>query len=347
MVNKIKNNVDRALGRLVSRIQAPPFASLPAPYRRLIARYLQRGGKRIRPLLFVLGYLGFKSRPAFNLYTSAAALELLHAFILIHDDIIDHAAQRRGAPALHIMLNRKLNTVTGRRFTGSDLAMVIGDAIYTLAIDAFLAVRAPPARKQLALEQLTRSALFTGCGEVEELLYTLTPPERMSRRAIDRIYDRKTAHYSFAMPLAMGATLAHAPRHTAAQLFEFGLCVGRGFQIKDDVLDFGAGSTRNAKPPLADIREGKRTLPLWFAYRQCSAEERRLLDRVYRRTHNAPADILRVGAIIIRSGALASASREIERLSRQADRRLQALPIRREFRETLRSFKDAVLRLPS
>lgn len=347
MVKEIEKQVDRALCQFAARFRDVPFANLPAPYRRVIGGYLRRRGKRIRPVLFVLGYLGFAAKPAVNLYTSAVALELLHDFILIHDDIIDHDAQRRGAPAMHVMLSRELKKAGVRRFSGADLAMVAGDAIYALAIDAFLAVREHPARKQRALEQLTRAAWFTGCGELEELLYTLTPLARMSRNAIDRIYDRKTAHYSFAMPLAMGATLAGAPAHTVDRLFQFGICLGRAFQIKDDVLDFGAAPTYNAKLPFADIREGKRTLPLWFAYRQCSAGERRFLDRVYRRTDNLPSDIRKAGALIVRSGALVSACRGIARLSGKADRCLQGLPLRRKFRENLRTFKDRVLLLPT
>ena len=342
-MKEIKKKVDLALRQFASHFHAAPFSTLPAPYRRVIDGYLRRQGKRIRPVLFVLGYLGFASKPAVNLYTSAVALELLHDFILIHDDIIDHDAQRRGDPAMHVLLSRELKKAGVRRFTGTDLAMVIGDTIYTLAIDAFLSVQGHPVRKQRALEQLTQAALLTGCGELEELLYTLTPLARMNRNVIYRIYDRKTAHYSFAMPLAMGATLAGAPPHTVDRLFKFGICLGRAFQIKDDVLDFNSGSAHNAKPPFTDIREGKRTLPLWFAYRQCAPIERRFLDQVYHKAHNTPADIRKAGDIITRSGALVSARREIARLSREADRRLNALPIRCEFRENLLAFKDHVL----
>ena len=345
MVKEIKKKVDQALRQFASRFHAAPFSTLPTPYRRAIEGYLRRKGKRIRPVLFVLGYLGFASKPAVNLYTSAVALELLHDFILIHDDIIDHALQRRGEPAMHVLLSRELKKAGIRRFTGADLALVTGDAIYTMAIDAFLSIQEHPVRKQRALEHLTKAALFTGCGELEELLYTVTPLERMSRNVIYRIYDRKTAHYSFAMPLAMGATLAGGPPHTVDRLFQFGICLGRAFQIKDDVLDFSPGPTRKAKLLFGDIREGKRTLLLWFAYRQCSRVERRFLDQVYHQTRNTPADIRKAGAMIIRSGALVSACREIERLSREADRRLHALSIRREFRETLLTFKDHILSL--
>jgi geranylgeranyl diphosphate synthase type I len=343
MVKEIKKKVDQALRQFALRFHTVPFSTLPAPCRRVISGYLRRRGKRIRPILFVLGYLGFVSKPAVNLYTSAVALELLHDFILIHDDIIDHDAQRRGEPAMHVLLGRELKKMGVRRFTGADLAMVIGDAIYTLAIDAFLSVQEHPVRKQRALEQLTQAAMFTGCGELEELLYTLTPLARVSRNIICRIYDRKTAHYSFAMPLTMGATLAGAPPHTVDRLFQFGICLGRAFQIKDDLLDFSPEPAGKVKLPFADIREGKRTLLLWFAYRQCSSRERRFLDQVYNQPRNTPADILKAGTIIIRSGALVSARQEVERLTREADRWLHALPIRREFRETLLTFKDHVL----
>lgn len=345
MLKDIKNKVDRALCQCVARFNAAPFSTLPLQYRRVIGKYLRRRGKRFRPMLFVLGYLGFAAKPARNLYTAAVALELLHDFILIHDDIIDHDAQRRGAPAMHVLLSQELKKAGVRRFTGNDLAMVTGDAIYALAIDAFLAVNEHPVRKQRALKQLTQAALFTGCGELDELLYTLTPPARMRRNAIYRIYDRKTAHYSFAMPLAMGATLAGAPPRTVARLFQFGICLGRAFQIKDDLLDFTTGPAGKAKLPFADIREGKRTLPLWLAYQKCSPTERHFLDRVYLQPRNTPTDIRKAGEMITRSGALVSARREMERLSRKADHWLNVPAIRHEFRATLLAFKDQVLNL--
>ncbi len=342
MISKIKSRIEKTLVRVIMPRAAFPWISLPAPYRARLRGYLLRKGKRLRPVLFILGYLGFASRPAAALYTSAVALELLHAFILIHDDLIDHEACRRGGPSLHRLMERQLRAGPPARVRGSDLALIMGDVLYALAIRAFLSIRASPVRKQQALERLTRAALVTGSGELQELLYTRTPLDRLNRAAIGRIYERKTAHYSFALPLAMGATLAGATPQAIDSLARFGLCLGRAFQIKDDL---GGGKGASA-PVIADIREGKRTLLLLYAFRSGSPRDRKFLKRVYGRRSNAPDELRRAADIILRSDVVRHAVLDMGRLSKQADRFLRAIPIKPQIRDALLTYKEELLAMP-
>jgi len=347
MISKIKRRTEKALSRLVLARAAAPWTSLPAPCRETLRRYLLRKGKRLRPVLFVLGYLGHAARPAGNMYAAAAALELLHAFILIHDDLIDRGARRRGGPSLHMLMNLRLESGPGARVRGEDLAMVMGDALYALAIREFLSIRAEPARKQRALEHLTRAALITAGGELEELMYTRIPLDRMKHAEICRIYDRKTAHYSFAMPLAMGAELAGAAPRTIAGLTRFGMRLGRAFQIKND---FGCGKIcrgKNNAPVMADIREGKRTLLLLHAFKNAAPAEQLLLRRVYEQGTNNPEHLRRAAGIMLRPDMARRALLEMESLSLQADQLLGAIPMKQEIRDALQAYKDTLLPRPA
>ena len=111
MINTIKTNIEKSLGTFIKcldneyalrRISPLLFSSL--------RDYVLRPGKRVRPILFIIGYRGFKARQPQGLYTSALSLELLHDFMLVHDDIIDKSPLRRGKPAMHTMLKEHLHT---------------------------------------------------------------------------------------------------------------------------------------------------------------------------------------------------------------------------------------------
>lgn len=342
-VSEIKSRIEKAFYRFTMARAAFPWTSLPPPCRDRLRRYLLRKGKRLRPALFILGYMGHAPRPAKSIYAAAVALELLHAFILIHDDLIDRDSRRRGGPALHMLMKLRRKSGAPARVRGEDLALVMGDALYALAIRAFISVRAGPVGKQRALEQLTRAALVTAAGELEELLYTQTPLDRMDHAAICRIYDRKTAHYSFAMPLAMGAALAGAAPRTIAALSRFGICVGRAFQIKDDLGGGQAGRKTNIAPVMADIREGRRTLLLLNAFRHGTPGDRKFLRRVYGRGTNTPGDLRRAAEIMLRPALARHAVLEMKRLSLRADRLLRAIPIKPEARKALQAYKESLL----
>ena len=112
--------------------------------------------------MFVVGYLGFAKKPARNLYASALAIELLHDFMLVHDDIIDKSDTRRGKPSLHQVLNHYLkDPPEAIKFNGQDLAIVLGDIVYALAIHAFLSIKENPQRKDQALRKLIEATVYT------------------------------------------------------------------------------------------------------------------------------------------------------------------------------------------
>ena len=148
----ITERIDREMTAFAEEFNRPPLSAIPSPYREALLSYVLRKAKRMRPALFIFGYSGYSSSDPRHLYRSAIALEFLHEFVLIHDDIIDHSLLRRGAPALHTRFAQELARTPGARVSAEDLAMVAGDVMYAVGINAFLAVDAPPDRKLRALE---------------------------------------------------------------------------------------------------------------------------------------------------------------------------------------------------
>jgi geranylgeranyl diphosphate synthase type I len=305
-----------------------------------IQEYVLRTGKRVRPMLFVLGYLGFKGEPADGLYTSALALELLHDFMLVHDDIIDRADTRRNKPSMHVRLNQSLDGCRTRRFTGQDLAIIAGDVLYALALHAFLAIREDGRRKEHALRQFIATTLHTGSGQFIELLQGLRAIEELSREDVYRIYDLKCGNYTFASPLVIGALLAGADQDAVDKLWRYGKYLGRAFQIKDDIQDLFEGD--GTQMP-ADLKEAKRTLLLWQAFHNTDKQGQQAIRRYLCRKKISRQEVEKILSIIVRSGAIESAREQIRDLEAKARAVEGVLPMRQPYRSLLSAFARDLL----
>ena len=206
MIARIKNRIEQELIFYIRNADKAYSLSKISPLLYgSIQNFLSRKGKRTRPILFVVSYLAFAKKPVSGLYRSAVSLELLHDFMLVHDDIIDKSATRRGEPSMHKMLNRHLANYKKIKFTGQDLTIVIGDVMYAMALEAFLSIKEDMLRKEAALKKLIQAAIYTGSGEFIELLFGAKNIDKITKEDIYKIYDLKTANYTFATPLCMGA----------------------------------------------------------------------------------------------------------------------------------------------
>ncbi|MBU1122538.1 MAG: polyprenyl synthetase family protein, partial [Candidatus Omnitrophica bacterium] len=253
MFLKLKNLIDKELVRFIDKADKTYSLSHISPLLfNTIKDFVLRDGKRLRPILFVIGYQGFANKPATNLYKSAISIELLHAFLLVHDDIIDKSATRRGKPSMHKMLDTYLQKYKHRKFSGQDLAIVAADIIYAMSIEAFLTIKEDAAQKEAALKKLIEATIYTGSGEFIELLLSLKKLNNISKSDIYKVYDYKTAYYTFASPLAIGAILAGAGKNQITKLINYGIYLGRAFQINDDILGMFSAESKTGKSSFTD-----------------------------------------------------------------------------------------------
>lgn len=206
---------------------------------------LQSGGKRLRPLLAVLTGKAFGCQDD-DLYTLGALLELVHCATLIHDDVVDDAALRRGVPALHAV-------------RGSGVAVLTGDVLLSTAM--LIGYRLD--RKEV-MEKILHAVAKTASGAVAELQNTGNAS--LDFAAYMSIISGKTAHL-FSCSTETGALFAGASPEQVRTAAEFGMELGLAFQIVDDALDISAPKD-SGKPVGGDIREGKMTPPLAF-YLDC------------------------------------------------------------------------------
>ncbi|MBB5912162.1 geranylgeranyl diphosphate synthase type I [Nocardia transvalensis] len=225
-----------------------------------IADLMRAGGKRVRPEFCLSGYLAAGGDPEGHAIVSAAvALEFLHASALIHDDVFDESAVRRGAPTVHVKyseLHRSRGWQGESPRFGESVAVLAGDLALVYA-DIFMADAMPAAT---AAWGDVRAELMVGqhLDVVAAARYSGNP--RLSRT----IAQLKSGNYTIHRPLLIGALVAG--RSDLSAPFEaYGLAVGEAFQLRDDLLDMFGDTDTLGKPAQLDLERHKMTLVLSLA----------------------------------------------------------------------------------
>jgi len=230
----------------------------PAMVREVLGYVLNSGGKRVRPSLVLLiarmlGYSGERD------IRYGAVVELIHTATLIHDDIIDESDLRRGRP-------------TANQRYGNQATVLVGDWIYTRSMDLCLELGDVDVMRRLihATLQMTEGEILAD--EIRARL-DITEETYMD------ITRRKTAEL-FAAACAVPALFQPSTLHLTEPLLEYGRALGLCFQLVDDLLDFTASRDELGKPVLADLREGRVTLPIILLRPRLDSRRRAQLEGV-------------------------------------------------------------------
>lgn len=292
------------------------------------------GGKRIRPAYCHWGWVlasGDTSGEGAN--DVGCALELLHAFALIHDDVMDGSPRRRGSATVwRRFIDRHGERGwrgEGRRF-GEAAAVLVGDMAMVLADRAMPTVN-PEARQ---VWDTLRTELNMG----QYLDVTGAARGRITASQARVIIEHKTARYTIVRPLQLGAAMAR--RSDLAELLaRHGRPLGTAFQLRDDLLGVFGDPTVTGKPVAEDIREGKPTLLLAQARHWASRSQLAVLDAVGMGCDDAT--VAAVSEILVETGARSFIEAEIERLldtALAAIERLPDVPVARDALEALARF---------
>jgi len=316
----VQRQVESSLAEL---FELPDEASLDPRWTRAMERtrlYTLRPAKRVRPALMMAGYAlarGSLSVPA-GLWRFASGLELLHTFLLIHDDVADQAKLRRGGPALHHLLG------PGR--AGEDLAVVVGDHLFSRSLEAMLSSGLRGAAE--ASRYYLGVCRHTAAGQYLDLELSRAPLSKVTLLQALRVAHLKTARYGFCAPLVCGAMLAGGDEELRAALECVGRHVGLAFQLRDDLIGLFGDVRVAGKASDGDFVEGKRTVPVLAAYTRAPAGIRQELERLWslpREAKDAEA-LARARALVEEYGGRAACERLVERASRAGRRALHALP---------------------
>lgn len=286
------------------------------------AEFVCRPGKRLRPVLFLLAHRIF--RPADqavaerDLLAIATSLELLHGFILIHDDIIDRSELRRGRPTLHRVLESRLPTYADPARIGKNLSLVLGDILFALAQQCLLDTPSVPPATSLRLGRMLLTCLMeTGFGETADIFYGTRDVAKIGLPEIEQMYLLKTTRYTIECPLAMAAALAGASDAAIAQIEKVARPAGLAFQVQNDLQEFERFEISDAEVP-ADFLEGKKTLLIHTAFELLGETDRALLQLCLSGASPSDASVSMARELVTRSGAVGCLRRRMQDLLAEA-----------------------------
>ncbi|MFB8144042.1 4-hydroxy-3-methylbut-2-enyl diphosphate reductase [Streptomyces parvus] len=259
---KLLDRVNHRIGELLSAEEArwsavDPRVAVPVA---AVAELVAAGGKRLRPLFCLTGYLAAEGTADDDaVVDAAAALELLHAFALIHDDIMDNSPTRRGAPtvhAAHTELHARQGWAGESRRYGEGVALLAGDLALSYANRLAGRLTGPAAKVWHELV----SEMIIG----QQLDIALAAEMRPDRDLARWVAVCKSGRYTIHRPLALGAAIAGRPGLNGA--FEaYGVAAGEAFQLRDDLLDAFGDAALTGKPTGLDLDEHKMTLLIALA----------------------------------------------------------------------------------
>jgi geranylgeranyl diphosphate synthase type II len=280
-----KRLIDQRLRRLAEEGDEKPRSILhPLRY------VLSGGGKRIRPILLFLAYEAVSGRRVTRRGTNgvldaALAIEALHNFTLVHDDIMDRAPSRRGRPTVHSKWD-------------DSTAILVGDELVALAYQSLLRTKSPRLNEILRVFTAGLLQVCEGQGFDKDF-------ERRTDVTLDeylQMIEKKTGRM-VAVTLEIGGLLGNGSRRELSALRTYGYHLGRAFQIQDDLLDV-LGGKRFGKRIGGDIIAGKKTYLLLEALTHANGGDRRLLRRVTRGQVVRKEDVASVTSAYQRSGAI-------------------------------------------
>ncbi len=307
-----------------------------------VTAYVRYGGKRLRPAILMLscGAVGGDENIAIP---AAAAVEIFHTRTLVHDDIIDRDSIRRGSPTLHILYaDRTEKGESGfqlehdlARHYGISVAILSGDVQHGWGICMMSELSTKNGiDANLTLElinQLDTNVLNTLVeGEVLDIQYSFKNIEDLTPDLIEDMLWKKTgALLEFCGQAGAIIGVGKSDHPLVRAMAKFAAKCGTAFQLQDDILGIVGNQKTLGKPIGSDLREGKRTLVLYYAYRNCNTVERKKLLSVLGNDHANEADVKECIGLLREKNGISTVKERSQRLIEQALVHLNMLPASR------------------
>lgn len=332
--NPVAARIDALLSAEVDRWNSLD-ASLSEPLTALRS-FVRAGGKRLRPAFCHWAFVGAGGDPLDPVIIDAgAALEMLHTFALVHDDVMDDSLVRRGADAVHVQFRKEheRSSLTGeaRRY-GEAVAVLVGDMAFVYA------------------DKLMQSASHTAIDVFTELRVELNVGQYLDVSATARsdatlpmarkIAQFKSGKYTVERPLHLGAALAGRFEDLADGLSAYGIPVGEAFQLRDDILGAFGDAEVTGKPVGGDLREGKPTALLAVARERATAADSKYLESHYGRQNISDDEVFELQRILVDTGARKYVEDSIDQLTEAGLAAVDALEITKESKEHLAALAE-------
>ncbi|RLF96455.1 polyprenyl synthetase family protein [Thermococci archaeon] len=314
-MKRISSMIDSEIDRILSEIEDERL-------REASEHILKSGGKRLRPFLVVISsqLVGGTVKDAIP---GALAVELIHNFSLVHDDIMDRSKMRRGKPTVH------------EEF-GEDMAILTGDAIFS---EAFSVLSSPDGNSERVLEAikiLSRTSKILCEGQSMDISFKKR--ESVSEEEYLEMVKKKTGAL-IASSVYIGALLGGGNKTECESLWKYGENLGVAFQIRDDWLDLKGDPGKSGKPRGSDIREGSKTIITIHALSSLRGDERDKLLRVLGREDISESEIQEVIRILEEAGSISYAEEKAKEFAEKAKKYLEQFE-ENKYRKYLEEIAD-------
>ena len=284
------------------------------------AHLVGAGGKRLRPMLTLAVARMCGSDGPFHIYL-AATVEFIHTATLLHDDVVDESAQRRGRPTANLLWDNKSS-------------VLVGDYLFARSFQLMT-----DTGNVRVLRILSDAAATIAEGEVLQL--TAAQDLATDEAVYLQVVRGKTAAL-FSAAAEVGGVIAGAPAEQVQALYDYGDALGVAFQIVDDLLDYDGMVSATGKNLGDDFRERKLTLPVIKAVASSDAEERAFWERTIEKGRQTDEDLDKALQILRKRGALDATRADALRWAERAKSALEVLP-EHDIRDMLSDLADYVV----
>jgi len=300
------------------------------------------GGKRLRPALMHCGYLGVGGKDEKEIIKTSVSIELIHIFLLIHDDVIDNDKTRHGQETIHTQYARIGKIISkGKRDSkhfGNSMGIVVGDIIGGLGNQILFKANFPAELVVKALHHLQGIVAMVAVGEAQDVF--IEHRRSATEKDVMDMYKNKTAKYTIEGPLHLGAILGGAGEDVLEKITQFSVPIGIAFQIQDDILGVFGNEKKIGKPVGSDIREGKQTILVVKAMQTASAKQKKTLNKLLGKKDLTKTEIAEFKKVIIETGALDYSKNLAQKLIKEGKSHLADLTFNAEAKNFLFGVAD-------
>lgn len=275
------------------------------------ASLVRSGGKRIRPYIAFVAYANEGGADREEAIRAGIALELFHAFALVHDDLIDRGTERHGKPTTHVHVKDFIRDFPrgDKAHLASGMTMLAGDLILSWSHEVIASLR-----NEMVQELFFRMIEEVVAGQMLDVSFMLQ--YEVESKSITKKNELKTALYSFVNPMLVGSALAYRTENDDTYR-RLGLALGQAYQIQDDLLDIVGDPSRTGKANLLDVQDGQHTILSQYVFENSEASDREVFLSLFGKTvdEHSKKVLLRLFRDV---GAIEYAEREISRLFGEA-----------------------------
>lgn len=330
-MKEMREKIDRELAAFFQEREKDSIDPVCRNVNNHIREFTMNGGKRLRPMLVVLGHDLF-AKPDNRVYRAAISLELTQTYLLIHDDIMDQSEIRRGKPSLHVSVrNQVKDKVPDPKRISENIAIVAGDLADSLAHQSLLECGLPSDDVVKASVELSRIIEMTGYGQLIDI--DSAGNDGFSQPDLLRLHILKTARYTIEGPLMLGAMLS-GTEEDVKPLSYYGTLLGTAFQLHDDILGLFGEESETGKSIKSDVNEGKKTLLMLKAMELSGQEERDFIEKCLSSGNVSDEDFEKLKKIVMDSGSYEYSRTMMQRMIEKSKEYLSKVngdPVIKEF----------------